>query len=227
MSPLAADGQRTTFTSPSSSPEEVSVSTVAATAVGTGYHLLKVEGYSRLKHTHGKNGSYLESSAFKAAGKTWTIRCYLNGYRKEDAGFVSLFLNYCDGVAAGSVVHAEFEFALVQQQHHHHGTGHPPNSSARATAFGKGQSNWGFPQIISTEALEGSRFLEDDCFAVRCKVTVVEERTARKEAVRAQDMERLGLLCKCDDDTCKRHHARTTLGLREVLARFLSSMCSP
>ncbi|KAJ1287668.1 hypothetical protein BS78_02G028700 [Paspalum vaginatum] len=210
MSPLlAADGQRT---SPSSPPEEVSVSTVAATAVGTGYHMLKVEGYSRLKHTHGKNGSYLER-----------LRCYLNGDTTENAGFVSLFLDCCDGVAAGSVVHAELEFALV---HHRHGTCHRSHSMKATAAFRKGQPAWGFGRFIRRKALEGSRFLKDDCFAVRCKVTVVEERMAREEAVRAQDLERMGLVCKCDDDTCKRHHARTTLGLREALARFLSSLCS-
>jgi hypothetical protein len=52
------------------SPEEVSASTVAATAVGTGHHMLKLEGYSLLKVTHAKNGSYIESSAFKVGGHT-------------------------------------------------------------------------------------------------------------------------------------------------------------
>ncbi|WVZ61809.1 hypothetical protein U9M48_011624 [Paspalum notatum var. saurae] len=180
--------------------------------------MLKVEGYSRLKHTH-KNGSYLESSAFKVAGKTWRLHCYLNGANKEDACFVSVGLDYCDAAATWSVVHAEYEFVLVP---HHHGTDHPSHSKRSSAAFGKRQpaATWGFRQFISREALEGSMFLKDDCFAIQCKVTVFEERTAREEAVQAQDMERLGLLlCKCDDDMCKRHHARkTTLGLREALA---------
>jgi hypothetical protein len=99
-----------------SSPEaeEVSVSTVAATAVATGHLMLKLEGYSRLKARHGENGSYIESSASKVGGHTWTIRCYLNGSKKEDAGFVSLFLYLCSDPDA--VVLAECEFALVRHQ---------------------------------------------------------------------------------------------------------------
>ena len=70
-------------------PEEVTVSTVVAREVGTGHHMLKVEGYSRLKLTRGDNGSPLLSGEFKAGGHTWKIRYYLDGAHKEDAGFVS------------------------------------------------------------------------------------------------------------------------------------------
>ncbi|XP_066391861.1 uncharacterized protein [Miscanthus floridulus] len=150
------------------SPEEVSASTVAATAVGTRHHLLKLEGYSLLKTTHAKSGSYIESSAFKVGGHTWRIRCYLNGNSKEYPGFVSLFL---------------------------------------------------------VEDLERSSFLQDDCFAVRCTVTVVQERTVKEKAVQAHDMARLGILCKCDDDVCKRHHARPAETFLERFANFCYSIC--
>ena len=72
------------------------MSSVAARAVGTGHHMLKVEGYSRLKHTRGDNGSPLLSGEFRAGGHTWKIRCYLDGAHKEDAGFVSLYLSLAD-----------------------------------------------------------------------------------------------------------------------------------
>ncbi|KAM3372338.1 hypothetical protein ACQJBY_019303 [Aegilops geniculata] len=216
----------------SDEPEESSVSTVVATAVGAGHHMLKVQGYSRLKTMHGGNGTYVESSAFKAAGHTWRICCYLDGARPEDAGFVSLFLMLAstdnapaadatngnapaadattgnalaadattgnapaadastrdapatatapaDAATAESVVHAEYEFALV----HHRGTLVKwPSRRVRGRASAFHSSNmWGFPRFISKKDLEGSRFLKHDCFAVRCKVTVVQEWTIKEE----------------------------------------------
>ncbi|KAF6999176.1 hypothetical protein CFC21_015240 [Triticum aestivum] len=165
----------------SDEPEESSVSTVVATAVGTGHHTLRIQGYSRLETMHGGNGSYVESNAFKAAGHTWRIRCYLDGERPEDAGFVSLFLRRdpADAGAAESVVHAECEFALV----HHQGTLVKwPSHYQRLSASAFSSSHmWGIPQFISKEDLEGSRFLKDDCFAVRCKVTAIKQRSAKEE----------------------------------------------
>ncbi|KAF7006489.1 hypothetical protein CFC21_021527 [Triticum aestivum] len=187
----------------SDEPEESSVSTVIATAVGTGHHTLRVQGYSRLKTMHGGNGTYVESSAFKAAGHTWRIYCYLDGKRPEDAGFVSLFL-MCDpadastgnalaadastgnapaaDAAAESVLHAEYEFALV----HHRGTLIKwPSRSVRGSASAFCSSKmWGFRRFISKEDLEGSRFLKDDCFVVRCKVTVLQELAIKEEDAR-------------------------------------------
>ena len=74
--------------------------------------MLKVEGYSQLKCTHGDNGSPLLSGEFRAGGHTWKIRCYLDGGHKEDAGFVSLYLSLADP-GTSAAVHAEVEFELV------------------------------------------------------------------------------------------------------------------
>ncbi|XBI88722.1 hypothetical protein VPH35_026648 [Triticum aestivum] len=177
--------------------------------------MLKVQGYSRLETMHGGNGSYVESNAFKAAGHTWMFRCYLDGARPEDAGFISLFLKVAstdnapaadattgnalaadattsnaaatgnapvDAATAESVVHAEYELALV----HHRGTLVKwPSRRVRGCASAFHSSNmWGFPQFISKKDLEGSRFLKHDCFAVRCKVTVVQEWSIKEEDAR-------------------------------------------
>ncbi|XP_066391877.1 BTB/POZ and MATH domain-containing protein 3-like [Miscanthus floridulus] len=214
-----------------SSPEaeEVSVSTVAAMAVATDHLMLKLQGYSWLKAMHGENGSYIESSAFEVGGHTWRIRCYLNGNNMEDAGFVSLYLNLC----SDSVVHAEYEFALVRHQGTPPAYGHQDTLSKKSLGlrtFGGKDNNpgWGRPRFISVKKLERSRFLKDDCFAVRCTVTVVQERTVKeKVVVQAHDMARLGLgiLCKCDDDLCKRHHARPAETFLERFANFCYSIC--
>ncbi|OEL33949.1 hypothetical protein BAE44_0005032 [Dichanthelium oligosanthes] len=181
--------------------EEVSASTVAAMATTTGHHLLKLEGYRRLKSIHG-NGKYFESCQFEAAGHTWKLRCYPNGDSSENAGFFSLYLVY-DGAA----VYAEVELALVY--HHRKFLPRlPPYSRMYTNNFGKGEYWWGFGKFIRTEAQRSFGFLKDDCLAVRCKITVVETSAVKNGFMKAQDMEMLGMLCKCDDDLCKRHHLR-------------------
>ncbi|KAI4968408.1 hypothetical protein ZWY2020_058063 [Hordeum vulgare] len=106
-----------------------------------------------------------------AAGHAWRVCCYLNGARPEDAGFVSVFLTRDDDDADESEVHAEYEFELV----HHQGTLiNWPSHCQRGTVSAFDDSNaWGCPSFIAAEDLKRSRFLKDDCFAVRCKVTVV------------------------------------------------------
>ena len=209
--------------STTSLPEEVTVSTVGERAVGTWHHLLKVEGYSRLKRTRGGNGSHLQSGEFRAGGHAWRILCYLDGARKEDAGFVSLYLSLANPGSAA--VHAKVEFELVDQW--------PGTPLARwcrhrkrspAYPFQAGQS-WGFPKFIGATALEGgggSRFLRGDCFAVRCKVTVVKERGAAA----AEDMERMGVVCLCKDASCnKLHRARPPETFKEAFASFCLYIC--
>ncbi|CAL5078213.1 unnamed protein product [Urochloa decumbens] len=202
-------------------PEMLSVSTVAAATVdGVGHHLFKVEGYSRLKRTHDNTGSYLKSSDFTAGGHSWRIHCYLNGVHEEDAGFISLYLKRVGG--AGTV-HAEFELELV---------GHAGKAAvlwpsrlrvrrAPAMAFKVGEKKgWGYPKFIAAKDLERSSFLKDDCFAVRCKVTVVEEREAVEEDVTAEDMERVGVVCPCKDDACEFKHERPAQTLWEKIALY-------
>ena len=177
MSPLPVSYMPLDAGAATSSPEaeEVSVCTVAATAVATGHLMLKLEGYSRLKGTHRENGSYIESSVSKVGSHTWKIRCYLNGNSKEYPGFVYLFLYLCSD-AAGPAVHAVYEFALVRHQgtppaYDHQGKPSKTSHGVRSivSAFG-GKDNscgWGLSRFIRVEDLERSSFLQDDCFAVR------------------------------------------------------------
>ncbi|CAN6222386.1 unnamed protein product [Urochloa humidicola] len=210
-----------TSTSP---PETLTVSTVAAAAVGVGHHLFKVKGYSRFKHTHGDNGSCLESGEFTAGGHAWRVHCCLNGNREEcAAGHVSLHLKRSGGSAAG-VVHAEFEFELLP-----HGAAEWPSSrTARRSPvvpFKAAGIQWGYAKFITVKDLERSRFLRDDCFAVRCTVTVVEEREAVEEDVTVEDMDRVGVVCACKDVACRFKHERPVQTLSEVMARFSRLIC--
>ncbi|KAI4968407.1 hypothetical protein ZWY2020_058062 [Hordeum vulgare] len=106
------------------------------------------------------NGGYLESSVFEAGGHTWRIRCYLNGSCNENAGFISVFLRRVTADAAADAVD---KWSVVQ----------PSWSSPCASAFPENVS-MGYPRFVGVEDLKRSRFLKDDCFAVRCKVTILQ-----------------------------------------------------
>ncbi|CAN6202971.1 unnamed protein product [Urochloa humidicola] len=202
-------------------PETLTVSTVAAAAVGVGHHLLKIEGYSRLKHTHGDTGSYLESGEFTAGGHTWRVLCFLNGDRVEDAGFVSVYLKR--GGAGAGVVHAEFEFELVRNRG---AAAEWPSRTIRSPAVPfKAGFEWGCPKFIAAEDLERLMFLRDDGFAVRCTVTVVEERVAAEGDVTAEDMEMVGVVCPCKDEACEFKHERPAETLWEEMALFCRFIC--
>ncbi|CAL5067164.1 unnamed protein product [Urochloa decumbens] len=225
----AADDDDTSTLLP---PETLTVSTVSVAAVGgVGHHLFKVEGYSHLKKMHGDTGSYIESGEFTAGGHAWKILCYPNGCGEEGAGHVSLYLMHTGGGsgAAGAVVHAEFDFELVQ--HHHGGAAAalwPPRSrsvTAPPVAFKDGQETLGYAKFIAAEDLERSRFLDDDCFAVRCSVTVVEEMAAAEEDVTAEDMDRVGVVCPCKDEACEFKHERPAQTLWEEFALFCRFIC--
>ncbi|CAL5078223.1 unnamed protein product [Urochloa decumbens] len=220
--PLRADADDMSTLLP---PETLTASTVAAAAVGVGHHLFKVEGYSRLKPMHGDTGSYIESGEFTAGGHTWKVLCYLNGCVEGGAGFISLCVNRTGGGGAG-VVHAEEEFELLRP--HGAAAEWPPSYGQRGLAapFDVGQT-WGFPKFIAAKDLEGSRFLKDDGFSVRCTVTVVEERGAVEEDVTVEDMDRVGVVCACEDEdeACGFKHERPAQTLWEVMARFSRSFC--
>ncbi|CAL5010287.1 unnamed protein product [Urochloa decumbens] len=205
--------------SPSPPATTLTVSTVAAAVGGVGHHLLKVEGYSRLKRTHGETGSCLESGEFTAGGHAWRVLCYLNGESEENAGFVSLYLKRAGG--ATGVVHAEIEFELVR----HHGAAAATHGKyGRAVPFDADCKEWGYPKFIAAKKLERS-ILRDDCFAVRCTVTVVEERAAVEEDVTEEDVERVELVCLCKDDSCGFKHERPAQTLREKIALICRFIC--
>ncbi|CAL5076944.1 unnamed protein product [Urochloa decumbens] len=219
--PLRAGAAADIDDTSTSSPETLTVSTVAAAAVGAvGHHLLKVEGYSRLKRMHGGTGSsYIKSGEFTAGGHAWRIQCYLNGEHEEEAGHVSLYV--FPAVAPAGIVHAEFEVELL----HHHGAAAPwPfRGRVRAVPFRAGRK-WGYPKFIAVKDLE-RRFLRDDCFGIRCSVTVVEERAAAEEDVTAEDMDRVGVVCPCKDGSCQFKHERPAETLWEKIALICRFIC--
>ncbi|XP_062195251.1 BTB/POZ and MATH domain-containing protein 4-like [Phragmites australis] len=201
----------------------VSVCTAVATAAATKCYMFKIEGYKRIKTMHG-NGKGLESCAFEVAGHTWRIQFFPDGNKKENAGYVSLFLKLEDLTddAGNDDVLAEVQLSLVR----HRGKGKPaacqPYSKTYTSTFNMGNKVWGFPLFIKREDLEKSEFLKDGCFAVRCDLAVLNKSVdVQEQAAQAGDLERLNIVCDCKDDLCKRHHhQRDALWLREAFVKF-------
>ncbi|CAL5084105.1 unnamed protein product [Urochloa decumbens] len=86
----------------------------ATTAVKyCGYHLLVVNGYSRIKNS--PNGEHIASRHFRVGGYRWVIECYPNGYEPDHDGYVSFYLVLDQGNVVDPVT-VQYEFSLVLDQ---------------------------------------------------------------------------------------------------------------
>lgn len=203
----------------STTAAEVTVSAAAATAAATKCHMFKIEGYKRIKTMYG-NGRSIDSCGFEAAGHTWRIQFFPDGNRPENAGFVSVVLKLEDDAAAAgndNDVVVEYRFSLVS----HSNWACRPCSKAYTATFSKNRKVLGCSQFIKREDLEKSQFLRDDCLAVRCDIAVLNNPIDVKEQpAQAWDLERLGVVCDCKDETCKSHHHRGSMSFREALVKL-------
>ncbi|PVH34505.1 hypothetical protein PAHAL_8G234300 [Panicum hallii] len=162
-----------------------SSSAIVAEAV-TGSHVLKIEGYSRTKGIG--NGEFIESSTFALGGHLWLIRYYPHGCGSDNAGWISFFLELEHSDATS--VKASSKFCLLDEM------GEPAPSHSRHSSvirtFKASVPSWGYERFIEKKALEESTYLKDDCFRVRCDVTISKEfraeDTARFVTVPPSDM---------------------------------------
>lgn len=178
--------------------------------------MLKIDGYTRIANIHGMVGNFVESSKFTVAGHTWSILCYPNG--RTCPGFVSVALKLHhivddDAIPRASQAQAEVRFSLVPQ--HHYGLTLPlgePHEKRFTRVFYSGVTE-GFDRFVVRKELEKSWYLKDDGFAIRCDIAVVNKLVVKEPVVRPADLERLGMVCNCNDDMCTLHH---TLSFAQV-----------
>ncbi|VAI82978.1 unnamed protein product [Triticum turgidum subsp. durum] len=133
-------------------------------------YTLNIAGYSRTKELL-ETGKCARSTPFIVGGHVWAVRYYPNGY-KDAADFASIFLVLVDSTGAKDVK-AKCTFSVLDK------AGVPVPSFTRTytsacTFTGKG-SSWGYPEFINKADFEGSPHLIDDCFTIRCDVTVLKE----------------------------------------------------
>ncbi|KAF2910780.1 hypothetical protein DAI22_11g126625 [Oryza sativa Japonica Group] len=124
-------------------------------------------------------------------------------------GFVSVSLTLHHITQA----QAEVRFSLVPQ--HHYGLTLPlgePHEKRFTRVFYSGVTE-GFDRFVVRKELEKSWYLKDDGFAIRCDIAVVNKLVVKEPVVRPADLERLGMVCNCNDDMCTLHH---TLSFAQV-----------
>ncbi|CAN6381818.1 unnamed protein product [Urochloa humidicola] len=139
----------------------------ASAEMATGWHVLKVEGYSNLKELVGV-GKHIESGKFSVGGYSWYIKFFphLSG--------VGLYLDN-PTYDRNSVVKVRPTFSLLKQAGEPVLERFPGISFSTWTLLSKSPS-WGCHYCsIKREELESSSHLRGDSFQIKCDVTVFKE----------------------------------------------------
>jgi speckle-type POZ protein len=155
MSPAARRGN----------PSRSASAIVADTA--TGYHLLKVDGYSLTKAT--PTGSSLTSTQFTVGGHRWRIKYYPNGDSADSADYISIYLLLDEKASLDLKVEAKYLISFADQ------VKTQPSLKYRTvrTFHRQGSWTWGYGKFIKREDFEKSDHLRDDSFTIRCDILVV------------------------------------------------------
>ncbi|CAO2146561.1 unnamed protein product [Urochloa humidicola] len=136
-------------------------------------HVVTINGYSQTKGVI--YGDFIAAAVFTTAGHRWYILYYPNGIYCSDSNWISLYLKVDPTTCGPDVVKASFRFSLLDVK------GEPvpgySNSSEDETGwrgfFTTMTEKRGFPHFIRRSTLEHSGCLVDDCFSVRCDITVL------------------------------------------------------
>ncbi|KAM0827200.1 hypothetical protein ACQ4PT_068344 [Festuca glaucescens] len=146
-------------------PSRSASAIVAAT--WSGYHLLKIDGYSLTKGV--PNGDKIQSRPFALGGHQWHIDYHPNGLNAEHAGCISLLLVLDDNVTEAVKAQHKFRFAGEVK-------GQAPSLPSSATVNNYTYKNgWGVGNFIKRADLEESEHLQDDSFTVRCDIVVISD----------------------------------------------------
>ncbi|KAL6907741.1 hypothetical protein ACP4OV_001911 [Aristida adscensionis] len=153
----------------------MSTSAIVSEAV-EGSHVLKVQGYSRIKKLG--NDLYIQSERFEVGGHRWFIKYYPDGHGASNAGWISLFLAI-NPDQSNAAVEASVKFSLIDDQ------GEPVPSYCKSSSvirtFTSTNSCWGYLKFMEKKTLEESTHLKDDVFRLRCDIKIWKE--IRTEAI--------------------------------------------
>jgi speckle-type POZ protein len=128
-------------------------------------HNFEVMEYSLLEGMGA--GKFVSSSMFTLSAYGWNIRMYPDGEKEEDnAAYVSVFLCFYSGTPD---VKVKCTFSLLEKD------GKESNLvSTKHTVVSVGAS-WGYPHFIEKSKLQELLSRNDDCFTIRCVLTVIKE----------------------------------------------------
>ncbi|XP_044384160.1 BTB/POZ and MATH domain-containing protein 2-like [Triticum aestivum] len=109
---------------------------------------------------------FVSSSTFSVGGYDWNIRIYPDGWKEEDKGaYMSVFLRICSKPTTG--VKVKYTFGLLEKDGKVsclYSETHTPSSGF-----------WGCPKFIEKSKLKELLSRNDDCFTLRCVLTVMKE----------------------------------------------------
>jgi speckle-type POZ protein len=150
----------------------LTASAIVAPAM-SGSHILRIHGYSRTKGLG--NAKFISSETFSVGGHRWCLKYCPDSHGSEDSDWISFFLHLDDTTVDEKTtvdeVKAAFEISLLDK----HGNRVPSFSkSSLLCSFSSCQCTKGY-ELIKRCDLEGSVYLKDDVFSVRCDVTVAKE----------------------------------------------------
>ncbi|CAM0954175.1 unnamed protein product [Alopecurus aequalis] len=129
-------------------------------------HNFEVIMYSQLEGM-ADIGKSVTSSTFSVGGYDWNIRMYPNGWKKEDnAGYMSVCLSFRVGTAG---VKAKFAFSLLEKDRK---VFHLRNTTQTFHVVGEEK---GWSKFIDKSKLQELISRNDDCFIIRCVLTVIED----------------------------------------------------
>jgi speckle-type POZ protein len=151
------------------SSQAASSGSTATAAIGetiVGSHLLKIDGFSATKDLG--VGKSIKSSTFNVGGHTWYIECYPCGADEERAGWVTLFL--CLSAHNKEQVEAKCLFTFtddveVEDRDYYRSAYEHTYNAENSRGCG----------IVVIERAELESLLKDDCFQIRCDVSIVRE----------------------------------------------------
>ncbi|CAM0870906.1 unnamed protein product [Alopecurus aequalis] len=129
----------------------------------TAAHNFEVIRYSQLEGIG--IGKCVGSSTFTVSGYNWKIRMYPDGWKEEHKdAYMSAFLRFCSGTAE---VKVKYTFSLLEKD------GKVSNLKSMTHTFEPVDSYWGWDKFIEKSKLRELLARNDDCFTIRCVLTVV------------------------------------------------------
>ncbi|OEL37689.1 hypothetical protein BAE44_0001292 [Dichanthelium oligosanthes] len=148
-----------------------SVGDPSATISVRAYHVLQIDGYSTTSDALG-NFQCITSLPFHEGSYTWFICFYPRGTGPEDTDFISLFLVLADTV--DEVVTAQATISLLNQDRNSVLSYSHTTSMVDFSELGP-SCGVGYNKFIKREDFEQSKFLKNDCFAIRVDIHIVKE----------------------------------------------------
>ncbi|KAF8722883.1 hypothetical protein HU200_022020 [Digitaria exilis] len=151
-------------------PPPPASATTAVSVKYSGYHLLVVNGYSRIKNR--PNG--VASRRFRIGGYRWVIQCHPNGYRPYHICHTAFCLFLDQGNVVDPVmVQYEFSFVVDHQLQ---------NNDSSCLIRAKNTFKFSSSDPYSSSCLIGKKFFEtskhlikNDSFTIRCDIVMTKD----------------------------------------------------